>query len=195
MMPKQQWELSDIKASVGGGGGLNFVHESGGDANGLLYWLGTNDGARAFANPSTDPGTEYPVTIDASSTAGGAATDTTDRATTAWLSSNSNNQWVRWKLALGTGLVVKGIDVQNHSNSNYHLKNFVLEGSNDGSSWTLLASNNTTWALGAWKYFDLSGNTESYRYFRLRTTGYAGGGSFYLQYVRDVELYGQYSVG
>ncbi len=175
-------------------GGIEFTFVSGGDANGLIYWLGTNDGARAFANPATAAETDYPITNDASGTAAGSPDDTTDRVSGAWGGTNANGNWIVWSLAAGTSLLVQDVTIMSDGSGQYP-KNFVIEGSNDLATWTVLytRSSNVN-APNAWSLLDLSANTESYRHFRFRVTGLNSFGNAFTQRLREVDFYGTYSV-
>jgi E3 ubiquitin-protein ligase HECTD1 len=189
--------------SAGGGGGapeVTFTYASGGDTNGLLYWLGTNAGDRSFLNPSIDSSTTYPVVATALNVfSGWNATYVCDRLAPVKLyhSQNVNGSWFKLALDADLSFVLKGYALRNRGDfGNHHLKNYILEGSNNDTAWTEIHEyRSASWGTGVWQYFDLPSHGTPYRFFRIRQDGYSGTSGYYYLCCEEMEVYGELNVG
>lgn len=166
---------------------LDYV--SNGDDNGLFYFLGTDLGTTQWANPAGNN-----LTATASSTENGSANLLTDRQNSEFWTTQVANSWVRFQILTGKlkcnyySLRTRG------TNPDYYPRNWILQGSNDGSTWIDLDAqvNNTTLsAPGQWLSLPVSTN-DSYSYFRLLQNGLNSSNSHYFC-LGEIELYGLYA--
>ena len=162
--------------------------------NGLVDWMGTNGGAAGFVNPSIGTVT-YPFTATSLSAIDG--TRTADKA----FDHNLNTEGNEFHSALGAGQWLmmdfgsRRIEVNHYcifgrTNSLHAPRNWELQGSNNGTSWTVLDTQSTNASVGNGTNF--SGpvsNTNKWRYVRILQTGLNSSDSTYLT-VGDLELWG-----
>jgi hypothetical protein len=162
----------------------NFV--SNGDANGTFYYLGTNLGVSAWSNPSGNQ-----LTVTASSVAYGNVGQLTDRSSSDFWTSPSGGSWIEFNL--GTyGLTCNYYSIKSRAlNTDYYPRNWKLQGSNDGNTWTTLDTQSNNVSLNAvdqWLSLPVL-SSVSYSYFKLLQTGVDSSGADYFC-LGEIELYG-----
>jgi hypothetical protein len=182
--------------------GTNLTYVSDGDTNGLFYWLGTNLGTVAWANPA---GTVR-LSVLASTTEFGSVNMLSDRAPSNFYSNNAANQWIAWALESGRTISVARYTIRNRSFDTNHLpRNWVLEGTNSVTTFDIAGINAATWTAIDTKVNDATltatnqyytivpnGSNAPYRYIRLRQSGTNSTGAGYFT-VNELELYGVFS--
>lgn len=104
-----------------------------------------------------------------------------------WLTAASASGWLQIDLATAYAISSFAVQVNTIPEPNRAPKNFTLQGSNDGTSFTTLATitNQTAWGSGETRTFTVT-SPGSYRYYRLDIT--ANNGDVYLQ-VGELYLY------
>ena len=175
-----------------------LTYASNGDTNGVVYYLGTRDGL-PFVRPV--PATPNSTDIDgtrlrifcSSVLSGHNSYHPVDRgaSTTPFGSNPVSGSW--WAVDFKTRrLLCNYLSVMTRADVNSErLMAFVLEGSDDASSWTtLLTVANTGFASAAeWKSWAVT-PTVQYRYFRIRQTAANSQGTQHLVF-GEVEFYGR----
>ena len=160
-------------------GGTSLTYVSDGDANGLIYFLGTNSLTSAFSNPVTNGA----ILVAASSTTSATPPDVlTNRVSDGWFSTDSVNSWVAWDL--NRMISISKYTIRNRPDPDRSPQNWILEGTNTISAFTLSGLNAATWTpidtrtndatlTTAAQYYTLTanGSTASYRYLRMRNFG------------------------
>lgn len=188
---------------------LELAYTSAGDTGGLIYYIGTNGGKTAFANPAQlSAWSSGKIAALRSSNGTGTAIDLTDRTLNA--NSHTNNpgvgEWAAWDFGPINLLAPTHYTLRNrgsYSDLNV-LRNWKLQGTNEVSAWTVGGINAATWTdldtrtadttiaatTGAWGAFTLaSPPTTPYRYLRIVTTGVDSSGDYYLT-ITEAEFYG-----
>ncbi|MFK0733478.1 MAG: discoidin domain-containing protein [Gloeotrichia echinulata HAB0833] len=162
----------------------NFV--SVGDANGIVSWIGTNGKTTAFSDPTSK------ITVSSSSVLGDLAfTRAFQRVPSLAHSNNGGNQWVQVDF-LGRKVSLTHYTIQGRNDDNYHhLRNWVLQGSNDGVNFDVLdtRTNNSSINRSSWFLGVLGTSSNYYRYIRLTQTGANSEGDSYLT-MGQMEFYG-----
>lgn len=87
------------------------------------------------------------------------------------------------------------IKSESRSKNNCHLRNWVIEGSNDNNQWEIIDEHSNDSSLNsshAVSIFNTKNTSESYRYIRLRQTGpsWNYGGPYYL-FIANIEFFGK----
>ena len=179
---------------------LTFV--SNGDTNGMFYWLGTRQGLSPWVNPVARQwvvgrqSTVYPNTV--------AAVGSADRGDTIVHSTDGVGNWTAWDLGAGTTLDVSHYAIRNRPDyEGHHLRNWVLEGTNDataitnpaGATWIVLMTHTAETAMtaGVWRNWAVTPGT-AYRHLRIRNTGTDSTGNNYMTY-GEIEFYGEATAG
>jgi hypothetical protein len=184
--------------TVAAGGTRNLTWVSDGDANGLIYYLGTLGGTFMTPVPETgstvNDGTDLKVSASSYMTYSGqnyAPYRAVNRATGVHFSNNGDGLgWYKFDFKTRT-LVPNRLSIRSRSDGTGNmLTNFVLEGSNDDSSWTTILSVSGAGFTAAdqWKSWLVSGTT-TWRYLRIRMTAPDSNGANYMT-MGEVELYG-----
>lgn len=167
--------------------------------DGAVDWIGTDGGQRTYVNPSTDA-VHHPVTVSQSSDIDAARTadkaidhDPTDGGNESHTDDTSSTPW--WQIDFG-GLRVEvdhyGIQGRD-GNANQAPRNWKLQGSQDGSSWTDLDTQSSNTSIGDGTWFDGSvANATSWRYLRIQMTGDNSSGNDFLV-MGEVEFWGTIS--
>jgi len=145
------------------------------DNTGFIYWIGTNEGKTGYTNPAGST-----VIITMSTSGGSASSCVFDRNLTGGAAENSYGS---------SGLPWISVEFKRHKlrpthyfvaqDQDHFLRNWRMEGSDDGSSWTSMRehSNDTTLNSGnRWSFFEMRG-TAFYRHIRLSLTGPGHNGS------------------
>lgn len=194
------WKRTALSAYTGGT--LTLTYSSDGDANGAMYFAGTNYGLTAWTNPHT---AGY-VTIVNTTLAGGATADFVDRtANLGTFLANTANDFVGVDLGSGRTLTPTKYSIRNRADDATNLpRNWKLQGTNavsaDTSSgfasatWTDLdtqTSNATITAASGWASCTVTG-AGAYRYLRVIQTGLNSSGANYFT-IAEVEFYGTLS--
>ena len=192
-------------------GPWDLVWQSDGDPNGLVTLLGTRaGGGSSFVIPvdqtagTVNDGAELKVSALSAELYAGvtyAPWRAVDRATAPgaapyWYQSNPNpsGQWVKFDLK-ARKLIPNRLAIRNRPEPGYSLTSFVVEGSNDDSSWTTLLTVGAVGfsAVSEWKSWAIPGISTAYRYLRVRSTGLDASGSTNYFSVAEIEYYGLYT--
>lgn len=183
--------LSGGHVSSGGStSGVALSFSSSGDTNGLFYYLGTAKLTAAFSSPS-DRG----VVLTANGAAYNNPTVVVNRVDDFFYPpEDPNGSWLVMHLTGGT-LKCNYYSIKTRVGyGGYYLRNWKLQGSNDGSNWNDLdvQTNNTTLnSDGQWLSLPVT-STDFYNYFRLIVTGTDSSGA-HLLVLNEIELYGLYN--
>ncbi len=165
--------------------------------SGLINYLGTNGGVDSFSNPHpskviTSQSTTYrtneeayraidhQISADPNSSLNGSSH-----------TNNIANSW--WRLDLGEGktIALQRFGIIGRSNGDQHPRNFTIQGSNNGTSWSNLASTAST-GPGASTWWSIPVTTnQKYRFIQILQTGSNSFGANYLT-IGDIELWGVY---
>jgi hypothetical protein len=84
---------------------------------------------------------------------------------TYWLATSSSNEWLKFDYG-STKRTVTKLRIYIDSTDDLQVKNFQLQGSDDGSQWTTLATGRTTLGANGWQEWDVP-SPRQYRYYRL----------------------------
>lgn len=176
------WRKTLLRAVV-----PTFTYVADGDSNGLFYYLGENYGVGGWINPA-DIGT---LVITASTTTLGATSQLTDRTTQDWYVNPASGSWVKFALQSGVTFLLQGINFRQRTNAKYDsAADFLIEGSNDDSTWTSLFTRTAAQVpsgSNAWAYWAVSGIVTKYRYFRIKQPAST---SYFC--ICELELYGTF---
>jgi hypothetical protein len=169
------------------------------DKNGAGYYIGTNGNTEDFENPHS---TGEVVAAMSSIRVGGPShlVEQPHDGSTCNYTEDEPNSRVSLDLGEDRSLVPNYYCLRHgFRNGDYRLKSWNFEGSNDGSSYTVLRAHrndnslpNKAFSVAAWKVEEAN---QAYRYFRIRQTGKNSGwdndgsGSHRL-YCAGIELYG-----
>ncbi|MEH1906648.1 discoidin domain-containing protein [Nostoc sp.] len=182
---------SDLQAYFGGAKSASNLPStrtfaSSGDANGVFYYLGTALGSTGWNNPSGSL-----LTITASSIYAGTVDFLTNRSSDQFYTNSYSNSWVEFDLGTLT-LKCSYYSLKNRNgNDDHYLRNWQLQGSNDGISWTVLdnqVNNSVINTQSQWLSLPVITN-NSYSRFRIFETG-ANSSGYYFICLGEVELYG-----
>jgi len=160
------------------------------DNTGFIYWIGTGEGKSAYSNPATSGGGAVVITM---STSGGSASSCIfDRSITGSAAENSYGS---------AGLPWIAVEFKRHKirptayfvaqDQDHYLRNWRMEGSEDGSTWTSMRehSNDTTLTTSnRWAFWDLKASAF-YRHLRLILTGAGHNGSNNFD-ITEMEFFG-----
>lgn len=167
----------------------NYFYSSAGDANGIIYSLGTSFYTTAFTTPTSSS-----IIPTVSSTIAGSGTSPIDRNnSTYWFSNNLAGSFYQLRFLNHSVKVTKYTIRGRHDTNSDHIRNWKLQGSANGTTWVDLdtQTNNTSInAIGA--YFispDLSIST-AYSYLRILSTGLNSSNSNSLGFA-EIEFYGE----
>lgn len=152
-LPDGAWQLgvfilgqhikgSPFAVQVGAGIEMQFVHTAPFDAKGVLHWIATAGGTKAYANPHEKPGG---VVAEMSSVAGrGSAPNRfVDHAQAGEYNGTTNSRkfWMSVDLGEGRQLAPDYYCLCHGANNGNHvLRNWRLEGSNDANEYRKTAS-------------------------------------------------------
>lgn len=166
-------------------------YDSANPTNDLTNLLGTNGGTVAYANPHPSK-----ILASASSTQQGATANLFNRIADYWHSNNTAGQWLSIDIAVDNAsrkINLSGIGLQNMPQAGNTLVNAAIEGSNDGTSWTLIHQWNAVGftAASQWKYTTFS-PSAAYRYIRIRSTSADSSGQNFFG-LSEINLYGALS--
>jgi hypothetical protein len=93
-----------------------------------------------------------------------------DRNTgTFWESLSINSGWLSYNFP--TGKIIKRYGFFSNANNAQNIRTWTFEGSNNGSTWTILdTQTNFVTGVSTFYSFDISANTTSYTYYRINVT-------------------------
>lgn len=166
-------------------GSFNWV--SNGDANGIIYAIGSNNNVIPFSNPHLSG----KIVASMSTVASGSPANLTDRNVQANYTNNIVNSWIKIDLR-NQKLIPNRYTFRHDANTGYYARSWRLEGSNDDNSWITIntQTNNTSInTAGAWASIPVSGISTAYRYFRLTMTATNASNTNELC-CSEIELYG-----
>jgi hypothetical protein len=176
-----------LKGSSSGGTSViqcNFV--SVGDANGIVSWIGTNGKTSAFSDPTSK------ISVSSSSVLDNLAFTRAFQRVPSFAHSNvGGNQWMQVDF-LGRKVSLTHYTIQGRNDDHWHhLRNWVLQGSNDGVNFDVLdtRTNNHTINRSSWFLGVLGTSSNYYRYIRLTQVGANSSGETYLT-MGQMEFYG-----
>jgi len=159
------------------------------DENGLFYYIATNGKNADWENPATSG--KVLVTSSASFDWGSASNLLAKKLYNTWTASQPG-VWVSFSLR-GVTILPNHYSLRHgYVSDGANLRNWVLEGSSDGSTWTVLSTHSNDRSLGgnygtaSWK---IDGARDFFQHFRIRSTGRDGGNSDRIQ-LSGIELYG-----
>jgi hypothetical protein len=165
--------------------------------DGVLHWIGTGEGARAYANPhGADGGVVAAIYLIEPNYSDPRrfvqhVCDGNNNTTT----NNTPNSWMSVDLGAARRLAVNHYCLRHgHINGSHVLRNWRLEGSNDNTAWVVLKSHTDDQALAlaafstaAWPVTPPT--AEGFRHFRIIQFGKSASGNDYLM-CAGIELYG-----
>jgi len=171
---------------------LEFKYQSDFDENGLLYYIGTNEKKSVYQNPALSGLIQ--VTTSSKSMHGTSAI--VGRVPAFHYLNTANGSWfainlIKYKLQ-PTYYTLRDSNAGGH----YQLRNWVLEGSNDGQNYTIIKTHtkdsmiSSQGMIGRWPLEC----KESYRCFRIRVTGFDARGAYYYLFCAGIEFYGLLSI-
>jgi E3 ubiquitin-protein ligase HECTD1 len=179
-----------------------FTYVSNGDTNGVFYWLGTNKGAQAWANPHTGGFLTIGSFDGGNAPALGFGTSVAqavDRLATDDCGIGTNAAGNYWRVAFPAGASLKpnGIWIRSRptgSGTASNIASYKIQGSNDLVVWTdIYTVSGLTYATEPeYKYNAFTAPGVSYRYIRLLHNGNVTGANQFF-FLTDWELYGVYT--
>ena len=176
------------------GCGVACVFSSAFDTNGALYHIATQGGARPYRNPHTAGDV---VVSSSKSWQCFRASVLVDHLSESYHNYvDGEDSWVAVDLGEGRSLRLDHYCLRSDSFATYKLRNWNLQGTNDGVEWTTLRQHvndqsleDTPMSTAAWP---VEGCDVAYRYFRIFNTGPNSGNVEYLMLMcAGIELYGQ----
>ncbi|MGC8711057.1 MAG: discoidin domain-containing protein [Leptodesmis sp.] len=163
-----------------------------GDNAGIIYYLASSQADENWTYGWVNPHATGIVSVSASSVGSGNVSMLVNRLPNTFSTNNSPNSWIQLDFGASRTVRVDAYQLRSSSSSPY-LRNWKLQGSNDGSSWTDLdirTSDTTFTATNQWGNWTVNqGNTSYWRYIRVLSTGVDSGGTNYLR-LGQIELYG-----
>jgi hypothetical protein len=107
-----------------------------------------------------------------------------------WMGQNGGVDWLKIDFGTGNAYLLDSYDLISTNETTRAPKNWTMEGSNDGSTWTTIdtQTNETAWSTFESRPYFCSPPTTAYRYFRLNITA-NNGDATYTQ-VAELYLYG-----
>ena len=175
---------------------LDLFFTANGDTNGLIYWLGTRSGGFATPVPTSIglslDGTQLKLDASSAEASLNQLYALVDRTANVFATNNVAGPTIRFDLK-NRKMKVNRYALRARQDAVGNMpRNWVLEASNDASSWTTLkthAADTTLTTASQWASFAIT-NTDSWRYLRLRGTGVDSSGSAQYIVLGEVEFYG-----
>lgn len=173
----------------------NLVYSSGGDTNGLFYWIGSHD-LNGDSHSYTIPSTRVQVGSTSSWDGGyGVPQYLISRGLetyNSWVAASALPNAVLFNLSPLRKFKPNKITLQSEGNNGCHPKDWVLYGSNDGITWDVLqtVTNSGINSTYTWYSFDITPPSIAYSQFKLDITATSNGSSVRLN---EIELYGELS--
>jgi len=172
--------------------GKNFVYEKDFDKNGILYWIGTNELKDTYVNPHN----KGDIIVTTSKLHGGQIWELIDwEKKSNTYTTNEVNSWIVIQFKFGE-VKPNYYTIRHYSLDGYTLRNWRIEGSNDGNQWQILknhvndsslaatASSTASWAIDNQQNF--------FSYFRILQHGPTVSGNYNNLMMSGLEIYGQY---
>jgi len=157
------------------------------DNTGIVYWIGTNEGTSGYVNPA-----DRLVGVRMSTSAGSSIPSIFDRNYTGSPIENSyGGDSAPWVEIDFRSYKVRPTSYFLAQEQDHYLRNWRIEGSDDGSSWTTLRDHNNDATLttsNRWAFFDLKASTF-YSRLRLFCYGASHNGSTNFD-ITEIEFYG-----
>jgi hypothetical protein len=157
-------------------GGLELKYSSDWDDNGLFYYIGTRKGTTSWSNPQSSG--EVSITTSQFGGMSGSVDNLVARSGSAtWIPSSNyqtNGSWFHIDLRKYEIQPTYYTLRDSNSGGGYQLRNWVLEGSNDGNSWKTLrehVNDSMITSQGMSGRWAIENCDESYRHIRVRVTG------------------------
>ena len=160
-----------------------------GDGNGVLHFLGTNQGTASYSNPETDA--QIDITSNAA-TSSGSHELMVDRSLSAQNVSMyySNAYWYTYDFKSTNLLKVTGYSIR-QNNSTRTMRGWNLQGSHDNINWTNVdIRTDVAHNQNGSAYFAVNQDTDFYQYWRLYRTQTMNGGYNYYGFA-EIEFYGE----
>jgi len=184
-------KLDGIREELKKSGGRVFVFDHDLDENGIFHFLGTIGGAQAWANPA-DAGfikiTTSGLMVDSTP-----ASTAVGKEVVRCVTKPLRNSWYCFDL-VDFSIEPTAYTIRHYSSWDTEcLRNWVLEGSNDGVTWDPLMSHQNDASLNkkgqphTWK---IDANHARFRMFRILQTGRNSNGNYYLA-CSGFEIYGK----
>lgn len=169
-----------------------LTYVSDGDANGVFNWIGTRDGSTTWSDPQSGI---RPLVVTASGVLGGSEEQVvalSDRVAGHFYTTNVANSYVVFDLGAGRALVLNAYTYRSRSGFNGdHPTAWKLEGSNNGTSWTLIDTQSVSFSsTDQWLTTPVAGQVTAYRYFKWTSTGLTTPNSNNYFVFGEAELYG-----
>lgn len=173
---------------------IDLTYSSNGDTNGLFYYIGTDALSSGWVNPITSGAVISSASTYWPDSAYSTPSVTVDRGASALpfhSGGGYTDNWLMYDLGALIQMKVTDYTILGRSDATLPmLRVWNLEGSNDGSSWSVIDSRvDAQQEQNVWGYYSVSGSTK-YRYLRIRSTGTQSGGDYSLCY-GEIEFYGQ----
>lgn len=179
-----------------------FNYSFNGDANGVCYYAGTGYGRYPFW---VNPHTTGRVVVTFSSNTGFEVQTTNRQGGANSFTANTANSWIALDLGEGRTLSPNYYSLQHDNQSQYYLRNWKIQGSNNAASNSVSALAAATWtdldtrtsdttinAPEAWVSKPISGVTTGYRWLRVMQTGTNSSGNTNLL-LGEFEFYGTFT--
>lgn len=171
--------------------GKQLTYASDGDANGLLYWLGTKNGAQIWTNP-IDSGVVVARANTLTSPTG--LNGLVDRQPSDIYSDNVQGNYYSLDLGTSNQFTPNYISIRNRSAvASRQLVNWQLQGLYSSGMWDVLldVTNNVSFnAVNQWLSLPITGITKNYQVLRFFQTGPNSNGDYFMC-LGEIELYGK----
>jgi len=173
---------------------ITFTYSSPDDTNGLFYYLGATKYGSAFQNPINRG--EIIVTASGNLVDGWTSDKAFDRLNdgnstspgSIWHSQYSNTGWIAVQFTNNKVFKLTSFELwasSVHSLASYMRANCLMQGSNNGSTWTTLLTFYPNVGINVRWYSGTISNTDFYRYYRIYSP------SNYYHVIGDIEFYGE----
>eukprot|EP00027_Filamoeba_sp_ATCC50430_P014998 CAMPEP_0168573390 /NCGR_PEP_ID=MMETSP0413-20121227/18504_1 /TAXON_ID=136452 /ORGANISM="Filamoeba nolandi, Strain NC-AS-23-1" /LENGTH=485 /DNA_ID=CAMNT_0008606627 /DNA_START=66 /DNA_END=1523 /DNA_ORIENTATION=- len=159
------------------------------DDKGVFHYIGTKGGSEAWSNPAT----RGRVRLSSSSTEKGNITTVLDKQPKEFWTSDVPSSWIGVSLGSTRSLVPNYYTLRHGGSTRADaLRNWTLQGSNDGKNWIVLRRHvndvalNAPFATASWP---VNNCTQAFRHFRVLQTGHNSSSKNFLA-LSGFELYG-----
>ena len=182
------------------GRAIDLVFSAPFDTNGVLYYIATDGGKRAYSNPHAAGFVVASVSSTAATFSGMSIPEKfvahAHATPVLCFTKNVAHSWMAVDLGEGRALKANHYCLRSDKHAYYKLRNWELQGSNDGQSWTTLRrhANDTQLAMtamsvAAWP-IEQTAASIAYRHFRIQQYGQNSSGTDNLM-CTGIELYGK----
>lgn len=169
----------------------NFLASNGTGGQGLFYYLGTNNNTTSWNNPNPSK-----VLITATGATGTLNSNLHVNRNLSDLtsSSNTNPSFITYQLLTEINFILKRYVIQWPINSSDKPLQWFIAGSNNGSNWTTLHTQNINynWVSNNYNYLSplLSDNITVYSHYKLQLIGLNSGNDYRFN-IGEIEFYGE----